>query len=222
MRDLNGVDVCGNIDCFMKDRGSEERDASFDYCFNYFQSFREQGRVRCICSDDCIEQSCLQLAFYLASWGMLRPSSFLLNKSARFYQRLLQTVAQCDTRLWEIDLPYTDEDIELLLRVGGDFREALENRASDTLVTKIMLGVFGNVPAFDVNFRTGFGIGRFNMTCLKRLTQFYEQNRSEIDGYPPIYTFDFHSGTGTERRYTKAKIVDMVGWVEGRRILEKG
>ena len=54
-----------------------------------------------------------------------------------------------------------------------------------------------------------------NETCLKRVTEFYERNRGEIDGYPPIYTFDFHNGTDTERRYTKAKLVDMVGWVEG-------
>ena len=119
-------------------------------------------------------------------------------------------------------MPYTDEDIDLLLQVRNHFCEALDSKATDTLVTKIMLGVFGNVPAFDSRFKTGFGIshfreGAFNETCLKRVTEFYKRNRGEIDGYPPIYTFDFYKGTDTKRRYTKAKLVDMVGWVEGSR-----
>jgi hypothetical protein len=206
----------------MQDRASDERYASFDYCFNYFQSCREQDRIESICSPECIQQSCLQLGFYLASWGMLRGSTILLNKSARFYIRILEAIARCDERLWKIDVPYSDEDIQLLLRAGETFCEALDNKASDTLVTKIMLGVFGNVPAFDDFVKTGFGIKHFKNAldgaCLKRVTAFYEQNKAEIDGYRPIYTFDFRAGQDTQRRYTKAKLVDMVGWIEGRRL----
>ena len=54
--------------------------------------------------------------------------------------------------------------------------------------------------------------------CLRRVTEFYQQHRTEIDGYRPIHTFDFRTGQDTQRRYTKAKIVDMVAWIEGRRI----
>ncbi len=223
MKDLSSINVRRNIDCYMQDRGSDKRYASFDYCFNYFQSFKEQGRIEDISGQDHVQQSCLQLAFYLASWGMLRGSTVLLKKSARFYRRLLQVIVRCDKRLWEIDLPYSDEDIDLLLRVGKDFSEALENKASDTLVTKIMLGVFANVPAFDDFVKRGFGMKHFRNAlddekCLKRVREFYQQNRSAIDGYRPIYTFDFHSGMVTDRRYTKAKIVDMVGFVEGQQI----
>jgi hypothetical protein len=225
MKDLSGMHVSENICCYMLDRASDDRYASFDYCFNYFQSFREQGRVECICSPECVQQTCLQLGFYLASWGMLRGSTILLNKSARFCRRVLEVIVRCDARLWEIDLPYTDKDIELLLGFGEELCEALENKASDTLVTKIMLGVFANVPAFDDLVKTGFGIkhikNALDEVCLWRVTEFYEQNRTEIDGYRPIYTFDFCTGQDTQRRYTKAKIVDMVGWVEGGRIKPK-
>jgi hypothetical protein len=154
---------------------------------------------------------------------MLRGSTVLLNKSATFYKRLIQVIVLCDKRLWEIDLPYTEDDMDLLLRIGEDFRAAMEYKASDTLVTKIMLGVFGNVPAFDDFVKRGFGMKHFRNAlddekCLKRVTEFYQQHRSAIDSYRPIYTFDFHSGMVTERCYTKAKIVDMVGFVEGQQI----
>ncbi len=51
------------------------------------------------------------------------------------------------------------------------------------------------------------------MRTLKHIGKFYENNKDEIDGYPPIYTLDF-LGNETPLRYTKAKIVDMVayGW----------
>ena len=50
-----------------------------------------------------------------------------------------------DSKLWEIDVNnYTDENIEFLLNCKDDIVKALgkKNNPSDTLVTKIMLGVF--------------------------------------------------------------------------------
>lgn len=219
MKDLSSIRVAENIEQFVRDRGPDERYASFDYCFNYFQEFREEGRTQEILSRDHVEQSCFHLAFYLASWGMLRKS-FLLDKSARYFRRVLEVIARCDSRLWEIDLPYADEDIAMLREIGGMLYKAMDNNPTDTLITKIMLGVFANVPALDRNVRVGFGVSYLDMAFLKQVSAFYESKRSEIDGYSPIYTLDFHTGRDTKRRYTKAKIVDMIGWVEGAKIEE--
>jgi hypothetical protein len=56
--------------------------ASFDYCFNYFQGVRERGDRR-LASAGYLSRSCLHLGFYLASWGMMRGSSELLQRSLR-------------------------------------------------------------------------------------------------------------------------------------------
>lgn len=40
------------------------RSRSWDYCYNYFQDHPEPTQD--------LERSCLQLGYYLASWGMLR------------------------------------------------------------------------------------------------------------------------------------------------------
>src|SRR6266536_362827 len=98
------MDITQNLKLFAeglgKNRGMQagERSASFDYCFNYFQSFREEDKIENLAEPSHMEGSCLQLAFYLASWGMLRGSSFLLEKSVRFYQPLIRGIATFDKR----------------------------------------------------------------------------------------------------------------------------
>ena len=90
-----------------------------------------------------------------------------------------------------------------------------EDNPTDTLVTKIMLGVFGNVPAFDGNFCKGFQLNKaLNKHSLTIILGFYQANKQIIDDYD-IYTLDFSAGKETKRKYTKAKLIDMIGFIEG-------
>jgi len=199
-------------------RNPNERYASFDYCYNYFQSFREKGCIEKIASKENIETSCLHLGFYLASWGMLRGSSFLLEKSIKHYIPLIRNIVKFDKRIWEIDVDrYTDENIELLLECRDMICKSLGNssKLTDTLTTKIMLGVFSNVPAYDDFFRKGFSVHSFGKKTLKMIAKFYDYNKSTIDKYR-IRTFDFSTGKETKRYYTKAKIIDMICFMEGQ------
>ena len=72
------MNIQKNIESFIdgerksKGRKPTERYASFDYCFNYFQSYKEAGNQSALIDLANIQTSCLQLAFYLASWGMFR------------------------------------------------------------------------------------------------------------------------------------------------------
>ena len=199
-------------------RKPTERYSSFDYCFNYFQSFRDKNRVSDLAKSTQIQESCLQLGFYLASWGMLRGSSFLLEKSVKYYENLIFGISSFDNRIWTIDIDcYTDKNISMLLDCKEMIADSLgkSNNPSDTLITKIMLGVFGNTPAFDSFFRQGFGIQSFGRKSLTKISDFYQQNKNIIDKYD-IFTFDFATGEKTKRKYTKAKLIDMIGFVEGQ------
>ncbi len=194
-----------------------ERYASFDYCFNYFQSFRERGKLSELASPSCIQESCLQLGFYLASWGMLRGSSFLLGKSVKVFETLIEAIATADPVLWEIDTHcYTPENIQVLLDFGGKIRQHLNygNGPTDILVTKIMLGVFGNVPAFDSFFKKGFGVSTFSQRSLRKISTFYKTNSDLIDN-SRFATLDFMTGQPTQRFYTRAKVIDMIFFIEG-------
>jgi hypothetical protein len=213
------MDVSKNISAYLKDRNPELRYASFDYCFNYFKSFYENGKVEEIASQENLQMSCLQLGFYLASWGMLRGSTFLLQKSVKHFEALIKEVASMDTSLWEIDVDlYSSENIDIILTTKNRIRKQLGDKseyASDTLISKIMLGVFGNVPAFDQNFCTGFGMNKSLIkNNLLTLRDYYKDYRNEINGQI-IRTIDFETGKETNRFYTKAKIIDMVGFIEG-------
>ncbi len=63
--------------------GPLERYASFDFCFNFFQRFHEQGTAAALARPELMQASCLQLGWFLASWGMLRGAAGLLQKSVK-------------------------------------------------------------------------------------------------------------------------------------------
>lgn len=213
-----------NITQFIEGKGKNggrhpiERYASFDYCYNYFQSFRERGCIDKIANKDNMQTSCLHLGFYLASWGMLRGSSFLLEKSIKCYEPLIINIAKFDKRIWEIDADsYTDENIKLLIKCRDMICKSLGNGSNltDTLTTKIMLGVFSNVPAYDDFFRKGLNVHSFGKKTLKMIAKFYKENKEIIDKYQ-IYSFDFSTNKASKRKYTKAKIIDMACFIEGQ------
>jgi hypothetical protein len=195
-------------------RRPDARYASFDYCFNYFQSFRESSNLTGLASVENIQISCLQLGFYLASWGMLRGSAGLLQRSARHFTPVIEAIASTESSVWEIDADrYTESNIEALLDLARRLRQA-NGGMSDTLVTKVMLGVFGSVPAFDTNFRRGFGVTTFRAKALRKVGAFYADNAELLDSYR-VPTLDFVTGELTERLYTRAKVIDMAFFIEG-------
>ena len=228
--DLGSVDLERNILEFLhgdedgkaQGRGPRDRYASFDYCFNYFQSFREADATETLATPEHVQTSCLQLGFYLASWGMLRGSTFLLKHSLAVYEPVVRAVARMDPAVWGIDAHcYTEENLAKLLKCRKTIGEAFgdENRASDTLVTKVMLGVFGNVPAFDTFVCRALsellGVRSFGRRSLRALGNFYETHRDVIERHR-VPTLAFATGQDTSRRYTRAKVMDMAFFIKGQ------
>tara|TARA_Y100000294_G_C8497911_1_gene313571 strand:- start:695 stop:1069 length:375 start_codon:yes stop_codon:yes gene_type:complete len=123
-----------------------------------------------------------------------------------------------DSRLWEIDVNnYNDENISILLDCKQQIINSLgeKNNPSDILISKIMLGVFANVPAFDTYFRKSLKVYSFNKKSLLKIKDFYGDNKSVFDSYQ-IHTFDFLSSKETAIVYTKAKLIDMCGFMDGQ------
>lgn len=194
----------------------DSRYVSFDYCYNHFHTTDDLTKD--------IEKSCLVLGFYLASWGMFRGSSFILQKSVKHFQPTIQYIASLPRSVWGIDVDcYTTKNIQIILHTYSDVKRLLvPNGNKDlTLVTKILLGVFGFIPAFDDNFCKSFKnifqeqcrfrvVNEKSLSCIK---QFYDVNRQEIDKLSnEVFTIDFLTGEKTNINYPKAKIIDMYGW----------
>ena len=214
-------DITKIVEQFQERSSPTDRYASFDYCYLYFKKSSSAEILK------DMEKSCLVLGFYLASWGMLRGSSFLLEHSAKYYEPLIEYIASLDKSVWEIDVDnYTDENIEIILEIYEKCKEILiKNKNSHlTLITKILMGVFGFIPAFDRFFCDSFReislkkcrYRSFNRNALENIRQFYVDNSAVIDKLASeLQILEFATGTPSEFTYTKAKIIDMYGFMKG-------
>ena len=167
--------------------------------------------------------SCMQIGFFLASWGMLRGSSFLLNKSVKHYENLIKLISKSSCNpIWNIDVDNynKDKNLEVLLdygdRIAKNLSDGDNENVTDTLKTKIILGVFGSVPALDTYNKKALNVHSFSRKNLKKINEFYVKNKDKIDSIK-INTIDYYTEKETDRLYSKAKIVDMIGFIAGQK-----
>jgi hypothetical protein len=190
------------------------RHVAFDYCYNYFH------RTEDLTVD--MEKSCLVLGFYLASWGMFR-GKLLLWKSLKHYVSTIEFIAKVSEELRELEVDSYESDAEIIVDIYNEICDRIRPESDSRLIlgTKVMLGVFGSVPAFDGNFQMTFKLmfpkrissKELNIKSLLAIKQFYDANQDEIDKLSAeMCTIDFGNGQSTELHYTKAKIIDMYGW----------
>lgn len=189
------------------------RHASFDYCHNYFRT----------CEDLTVdmEKSCLTLGFYLASWGMFRGKR-LLWKSVKHYESTIKFINLVPEELREIDVENYDSALEVIVDLFEEVSSRIRPEGNSQLIvgTKVLLGVFSFIPAYDDNFRRSFkklfpycGFGSVTEESLMCIKQFYDENKEVIDKLSEeMCTIDFSTGQKTNIHYKKAKIIDMYGW----------
>jgi uncharacterized membrane protein YqaE (UPF0057 family) len=132
-----------------------------------------------------------------------------------------------DNDVWDIDVDnFNNENIRSICTIYKDVKGIFVNNGSAhlTLVTKILLGVFGFIPAFDQYFGNAFrdifkgdcGFRSVNPKSLACIQYFYKDNQDVIDHYSSIiYTKEFSTGNNSNINYSKAKIIDMYGFTKG-------
>jgi len=132
---------------------------SWEHCHRAFL----ENRV--YTNDGQVDYLALHLAFYLASWGMLRGNSFLLQKDYRIHLPVVTIIQDARyARLWDISIESLQDDdtVDLILECGDRIKNAYKEKttvingkftdgaeATQTLITKILLGTFGCTPAYD-------------------------------------------------------------------------
>lgn len=223
------------------EQGAAHRYASYDFCYNYFHNVRGEALVK------DMEKSCYAIGFYLASWGMYRGSSFILERSAFYYKWLIEYIASLENdSIWEIDVNNYNEDgnYNRILEVYEKIESLIfpKNHNGDegqknhlTMVTKIMMGVFGCIPAFDQFFIKTFkklyprhfpteqnNVTILSLSALEKIYDFYQANQANIDAdIIQRQTIDFNTGDFTVFNYTKAKLIDMYGFRKGKIIADQ-
>lgn len=189
-------------------RGSE---ASWDYCYSWFNKDRRPS------SDD--RRDCLELGYYLANWGMFRGSgSFMTTNLAALLPALPVINAHHDA-MQRVDLTGTEQEWSKLKSTYDALESALPGNPSTTLVTKVMLGVWGCMPAMDTYVLAGIrqlldlagqrGLTTFNRRFYNYLSEFRHAHAGEVDRYreAPLATF----GTSAVQRtqIPAGKVLDM-------------
>jgi hypothetical protein len=193
----------------------QHRFHSWNHCFTYFNSEKPFDA----------QIAALHLAFYLASWGMYRGSSFLLWKDYTVHigAVAILTKYKCLAKIDFLNLEKSSIEYEkifelkeelvkyyLIVRKNFDFSNK-RNVISDTLVTKVMLGALGCVPAYDRYFKQGVNAPHpcgttFNGKNFWTIIEFYKDKADEF------MTAQTNLGlTGA----TTMRLVDMYFWQVG-------
>jgi hypothetical protein len=166
---------------------------SWEHCYQHFLHRASSDKER--------NTAALHLAFYLASWGMYRGSSFLLQKDYLIHRRVISQLFNSRYKsLWNLDFDDEDKDeqnIKLILDLARDLKKTYQNtikvvdgkskivNPTDTLVTKILLGTMGCCPACDRFFidgykDKGFQYSRFNKKFLEGIIGFYRKHEADF------------------------------------------
>jgi hypothetical protein len=154
------------------------------HCYKFFQQVGQSGLA------EQRDHAALHLGFYLASWGMYRGSAFLLKHSHTIHHTVVDVFAgPFAAPLWQTDdrpLPGSS-DVGQILDVAQAIRNAYQpfGKASDTLVTKVLLGTTASIPATDRFFRIGFKkadfkFSRLSISFINCVLQFWHDNEPEF------------------------------------------
>lgn len=186
---------------------------SWEHCYKAFLENRDAN------DEQAIDHLALHLAFYLASWGMYRGSSFLLQKDYKVHIPVVKIIQEkkydplvgiCAKDLCK------EQNLTLLEDIGKRIYACYAedtpasdrkiNAASDTLITKILLGTLGCVPAYDRFYKESvkkhhISSFNYNKKSVCRVAKFYcdhedsfEKLRLELSEcrieYPPMKLMD--------------------------------
>lgn len=178
-----------NIKNFYQDcKQPHHRYKSWEHCYKYFHENKNSLRKR---KDGLPTEALLQLGFYLASWGMYRGSAFLLqNDYTVFHNLLSELLDKKYDILWcwgddDINTKNKDVFIEILLNANTAINRILQKdtgcRCTDTLTTKILMGIYGCVPAYDTYVKSSLKklnlCQTVNRRSLESLFDFYYANK---------------------------------------------
>ena len=197
------------------------RSRSWEHCYRVFRDARTDP------SPDCDYLS-LHLAFYLASWGLYRGSSFLLQKDSKVPSPIVEEVLKpeygCLFGIACADLrePGVQEQLtnarDYIAKHFGPIRDEVAGReittpVSPVLITKILMGTLGCVPAYDRFFVDGIKKHKvttqeYSLNSVLRLVDFYEAHNDRLE--------DARRGMRTEDlTYPQMKLLDMGFWQIG-------
>jgi hypothetical protein len=190
-------------------KGNNTRYRSWVHCYKAFHDNWDKAN-----NQETIDYLSLHLAFYLASWGMLRGSAGLLQRDYKVHESVVKKLTDTKyERLFAVN--QTRDTIELVMEADKEIEGVYDSGISmtNTLRTKILLGIFGCAPAYDRYFMSAvrkYNIcsSQWNKNSLLELWSYYEKYKRQFDEFR--YKSIIEGIT-----YPPMKVIDMCMWQTG-------
>lgn len=178
-----------------------QRYNSWNHCYKAFETIEDEKLMS------------LHLGFYLASWGMYRGSSKLLERDYFVHVDAVKIIKKywflrCDLK-YEVDFHNLESILNLIEELSSYYKTTHDVTPTDTLISKIILGTLGCLPAFDRFFvegvkKQGNTFKTLKKKSLEGLFAFVETNQLELKNIQKL-----------NPQYPIMKIVDMYFWQVG-------
>ena len=206
--------IIGKFHNKMIEGKGHHRYRSWEHCYGFF---RQIPPAELVARRDL---AAMQLGFYLASWGMYRPSGFLLDYAYTAHLGVIDCLARPEfLPLWKTEFGGEENDSRLIPTMVLAIQAVKEaykefGQATDTLATKVILGTLGCLPACDRYFISGFRsqdltYSRPNVPFIKGVRSFCRDNINEIRAEQ----LRIENRTGVH--YPLMKLIDMYFWQIG-------
>ncbi len=194
----------------MKSRHGFHRYNSWEHCFKEFS--RISGTTK-----EEIDFLSLNLAAYLASWGMYRGSAFLLEFDYKVHGEVVKLALKHKKNLHSIKIIDMKDSVREIIELHeeichyydktlGTYEKAGKTkpvRTSEVLSTKIMLGTLGCIPAYDRFLKVGLKVSNLPQSFSKKsienaLVEFATDNSIKLEKickglkYPPMKVLDMY------------------------------
>jgi len=190
------------------------RERSFDLCHQYFISFCDQPSG--LLEESNRQTSCLHLGWFLASFGMLRNSD-LLSRNLVVFESVIDVVSQYP--LWNVDLDALNvkANVDRLCDCYREINKAFglgQVHCTETLATKVMLGVYGCFPALDtrvINFMKKQSVvhsSHFELN-VSRIFEIYMKHQRDYIEARDFLRRAYYPGA------TLARALDLHAWILG-------
>ena len=197
------------------------RSRSWEHCYRVFRDARTDP------SPD-YDYLSLHLAFYLASWGMYRGSSFLLQKDYKVLVPIVEEILKPDydclfgVACADLRESEVQGSLEKLYKYIAKHLQPIRNEVagrevttpvSPVLITKILMGTLGCVPAYDRFFQDGVATYKvttqeYSRNSLLKLVDFYEEHNDRLEEARRGFE-------GDGLTYPQMKVLDMGFWQIG-------
>jgi len=210
------------------------RGKSWEHCYAFFRNYKKFRK-----NNELLDYAALHLGFFLASWGMLRGSSFLLQKDYKFYVPIVRILIDQEyDRLWNFNFSKELEksNLDFLFDLKEKLKTIITNNnkidgdhkkhETNLLITKIIMATMGCVPAYDRYFKDGIKkktekvgskesgkkkFNNFNKDSFKNLLDLSKKDEELKKVYKESCRIQ-----GTNINYPSMKLLDLYFWLLGQ------